>query len=383
MSSTFLTQEPKALTLDTRPKPDVAAYYSGDTTDVPVLEQGMIVLKGAKVNRPANKGAYFGIPFNAIENGGNGVRLRCCVTPTKQRLRFFCESTSACTNPGKPVMSILLKPRQTDQRAYKYDYEIPAAAYKVAGCVESCCQLLYALRDEFNYQYDHLGVASVVQIGSDYALDIETKYAGDVFDVRAYSGLKPPVLVVPGNDGGYYSNILAPWFGGTDVPVECGQSVECLRAAELFVDKKFASGHIGAATSNLSASTDTFTMTSQTVTILFANNDNATAARTALINILDASNDQYRDKLISSTCEDRMLYPYTIVKTDAGTSSAYDAAKTAYSAAVQLLRYGYKDGKSTYVIYTASATAPTAVGSDVVSVGTPVPADNVFTSPCS
>lgn len=380
-SSIFPTAEPAVQNVSCRPTPDVAVYYDGSNTDAPTLVAGNIVFGGTsvKTNRPADGigatgyGTEFKVPFSSILHGGAGVKLRCAQNATQERIRFTATA-------GVGNIYLRLKPLFSCEQPYEYDEEIPIMVYYRPGVVDSVCQKLNRLANLFNIQYAHLGTASVVQVSSVYYIDFVTKNVGERFQVLVSQGLTGPSHITPGYKGAYTTDLIAEWFGARNVATI--PNAPSLQGAELYIRKQIPGFTLGAATSNPNQDAHGLVTIPQTVTVLFANNTNGTNARAALIALLNTDSNQYTDRIVVNECEDKLLYDYTIVRTDAGDVAAFNQIKTDYPAVVGEFRAQYNGTQSTYGITTASTTKPTAVGSDVTTVGSPVIVNATFTFPC-
>ena len=393
-SSVFLTQEPRRRTVDCSPSPDVAIYYDGVTTAVPVLEAGNIVFRGAKTSHPAggvaDAGAIdaFSVPFATILAGGAGARVRGCVTATKQKYRLFCQAAGgACARVDAPI-GLQLAPVETCEDTYVYNDERPLMVFADPACVVTCCEALNQLAREFNIEYAHLGTAAVVQIGAEYALEIETLKEGQRFRFITVNGLTAPQLVVPGRKPTYTNKAIKGWFGPEAVSAECDTTPEaCIPVVEIFHEKQYDGSPVGALTSNMGQTNFTKETVTRSISCLFASNTNGNAAKAALITILNGGGNAYLDKLVTEEVFDKNLYPYTLIRTDAGTLAAYNTVKTQYTAAL-MVATAARDavaGKTYYTFYTNSATAPAIIAEsgDVIKVGVANIPNIPFANPCA
>lgn len=353
---------------DTRPQPDVAVYYDGSTNVVPTIVAGNIVFAGARANRPAmgigglaatGGGVDYKLKFADILTGGAGVKLRCCELATKQKLRF-----GATAGPGD--ISLRLEPIDDAENPYEYTWEIPLFVYYREGEIDTVEQKLNALKAEFDRTYSHFGTARVVEgIGNEKFIEIETKYAGRRFRVETSTNLTGPFVITPGFKGAYQTDMIVEWFGDKALPAQCAEPATCLKAIDLTAEVTFPGGGPGGATSNAAQALKVATKTNQSISVLFANNVNGEAARVALLAILNVDGDPYKDRVLTTECEDKVVYSYTIERTDTATQANILSVKNDYSAQ-DVSRIGRNGGKSIYVVTVNSTTAPTASGTDTV-----------------
>ncbi|RYC70664.1 hypothetical protein [Spirosoma sordidisoli] len=358
--NTIFPAQEAVVTIDCRPTPDVAVFYDGTTTAVPLLDRGNIVFAGAKTNRPSQgigvigSGSDFKTVYANILTGGAGVKLRCANAATQQVLRFG-------TTAGPGDLSLRLKPVFSCENTFEYDEEIPLLLYYRQGVYDTVEQKLTEAAKRFNDLYPHLGSAAVVTDGSEKFLHITTKYAGQRFRVVSQNGFTGPFLVVPGSTGGYTRALIGAWFTDTE-----STATDAIKVVEIFTTVKFPGEVKGSVTSNPNQATQSPHEVYQNIAVCFADNTNGNAALTALKNILKgpASGNLaqgYIAKLVGDECADSPQYTYTLVRQDAGDAAAHAATKTAYPAIIGLWRTSYDGTKSTYTITTASSTAPTAV----------------------
>ncbi len=373
-NSTFLTQEPVVGPLNCRPTPDVALYYDGVAAVVPALSStGTILFTGAVGNRPASgigfngTGTTFALDYADILNGGVGVKLRCIVAATKQKLRITF--TAGLTPLATGNASLQLKVIQHCANPQEYDDEIPIYMYYRAGVVDTVAQKSATFAARFNAQYSHLGTATAT---STY-VDIETLNAGERFWIQWATGIATITMITPGFKGTYEKEFIPDWIPGTTLP-----AVD-VNAIELFTYKKFPNGSAGSATSNRNQATQNFVTVEQTISVSFASNTNGNAALAALKTILlgPASGNlaqPYLTKLVGNVCADYVQYPYTVGTTDLGDAAALATIKTNYSTAIDVKLVSHVgavgvSGASVYAITTPSSSAPAAAGSDTVAVG--------------
>ena len=375
---------------DCRPHADIVVFYDGSTADLPTIEGGTLVFAGGRANVPSQGinltgpgKAPFRMDYNAIHPGGAGVKIRCQTTDTRQRLRFNVTRPQGCNSPETNIVTLELCPLDTCTQAYEYDSELPLNLFRRCSTMETDCQIIEELARQFNQDYAHLGTAySVVEVvggNNVYALDIESKNPGEVFYVRTHEGLSSPRTIIPASKRTYTRQLVQDWFGtspNAGNPIFTGADAS-LNAVELFADFQVGTSFSGVATSNLADDTTTYTPIKSVVTVLFESNTNADAAQAKLRSLLKgpASGNlaaPYLAKLVDDTCADVLLYPYTIVRADAGDDAARQAVISQYPDAKVVYQAGRIAGKSYYEVYTGADTIPaptSAQAGDTVTKG--------------
>jgi len=369
---------------DCRPQADMVVYYDGVSADKPYVEAGTLAFLGGKANVPDQGIGYTGhahdalrIAYGGLFNGGAGVKYRCPTADSRQRLRFTVAGPGSgdCNVPRPALVSLELKPLDTCGKAYQYEDEIPLFLFRKCSSLESDCQILENLARQFNEQYAHLGTAVTVMDGAIYAMDIITSLPGQTFRVMGIEGLSPARQIAPGSKRTFTRSLVQDFFGSTpDRPVIFNGVDANLNAAELFFTQEVEDSLMPGSSSNLSVTPGGFSTIRSSILVLFEDNVNANAALAELKVLMKGGGNKYLAKTVVDDCEDVLLFPYSIMRADAGTLADLTAVQTQYPTVKNIWRAGYVAGNSYYEVLTTTAAtlpAPTvAQAGDVVTEGT-------------
>jgi len=358
--------------------PELAIYYSGATTEVPVLEFGNIVFKGGTSLYPAKTTGigtgdgsatasnFHKLPYQNILNGGSGVKIRSCGTDLKQKVRFMCLTPGACEIDE--TVSVEVRAIADCEHPKWMNWSNPKEAYFELGCIETCTQKLNKLVSLFNSDPDSPVVAS--NVGNIY-LELESKVAGVGFDVVRVQGLTEPDVIVPNFRRTYTAFKMREWFGD-EIFGQCDAD-KCLSAIEIH-EMVYEPVRKFGGTSNPATDPTHFEPVKKTVTVVFDPAiTNSQSAYTALVALLNptAYSAALDKKAASTTASDFAVYGFCVTRTDAGSPANLATAQTDYtnSNTVSVSRSDYQGGKSFYTVVSKVATAPTAVSGDTVAVG--------------
>ena len=353
---------------------DLVAYFSGATNAVPVMELGNIVLRGATMAVfGSGIGASghlltdeFAFDFGAILKGGAGVKVRCCTTPQKKKVRFRVLASDACSiNSGR--IGFQIRPVSNCLRPVLYDDILPVLVM-VDSCVgtdEKKAKAAVAMANQIPYNNT---VATAVQIGTGWYIEVEAKDIYTDFYVTETENVEIPTEVFSYTTGGFFAKNVNSWFR-SNIVGECDAD-KCLPGLQIHFAEYVPFKGMGSFTSNPAQHHDSYVRQLRSVTVLYDSAvSNATTAYTALVALLNNS-DQALKRMSSTTCEDLVPYPFTIVRVDAGDASALTAADGAYAVSGKTsfsrLSYNSTSGKSVYLLKKTNATAltPDANGSN-------------------
>ena len=387
---------------DCRPNADIVAYFSGETTDVPAVEVGNLVLRGS-VSNVVNQGINFNGPgdgplkidWDTIKNGGSGVKLRCATLDLKQRIRFTVQKPQGCGDPISNVVALQLNPLESCNKGYEYDSELPLNLFKRCGGFETDCQITEEIARQFNWEYAHLGrayqtIESVNGVNR-YALDIEALDPAQYFYIEQHEGLSRPRVIVPANKRNYTRALVRDWFGTSPKgPTLLDTDTTLLNVIEIFTMKKVGTTFSGVATSSMETDTTTYTDVPVTITLVFETNVNGNAAFAKVKSLLKGPGSgngaaPYIAKMLDDTCADTVMYPYTIARADDGSPAAFATIKTDYPEVKTSYLARYVGGKSYYEVYTGADTLPvptSAKPGDTVLKGTNLVPDYYSLSSC-
>lgn len=385
-SSIFGNRQPG----DCTAAPQIAILYDGTNGAVlPTIAGGVIIFGGGLTTSPqqgigangfiGNGGAYR-LDYDQLLNGGSGAIVRTSVDSLKKKMRLQC----AVGDCGNKALNVFLK------LAHQPTCEYPRNAYNswvqpidvqfTCECAETCCQKLNKAKDIINSLPDSPVVATVVNIGTDYFLDLEAKVAGLNFIIDGYEGFLTPQPVVPYFKQYYTAKDVRGWFGTPDSAL-LATDTKKLTAIELFALCPVESTNaVGIATSNPLGDPNDFKWVKRHIVVLFDETVTASlnafnALKAILAGPIVAATPglvDYFKKLVVTTTIDFAGYVYTIISTDAGDAAALTTARTNYPTGVIALdRMYYVGGKSYYAFRSTSATLPTPVGGDVTKVGLP------------
>ncbi|CCH01255.1 hypothetical protein FAES_3246 [Fibrella aestuarina BUZ 2] len=358
ISSVFPAYEPILRTPDCQPEFDQVVYYSGATNVTPLEENGLLRFKGALSNVPDNDGPELGVPLIDILPGGKGVGLRCCNAATKQKVRY-----AVIAPQTQPVM-LHLRPVSTCVAPKELDEETPIFVGYDEGRIETAAQKAADAARQFNLYYGLYGNATAVTENGTSYVEIEVLKPGDFFHMKGTDGLSAASIVVPGKNVGLTPALIASLFPGEAVPAGT-----CLRAIELDYMEYQAAELLGQMTSSFGQTTQRMVPIQRRCVALFADNANATAAHDAAVTILKAQKHLFTTGA-TPTCQDFLVYPFSVDRADGGDAAAMATAKTDYSA-VTIQRVAYRNGRSLYTVTrTASAKPAVVTAGDVIGTGT-------------
>ena len=358
--------------------PNVAVYYPGTTTDVPLLQAGNINFvggiswdsgRGIGHNGPSAPGV-FSIPFDKILKGGSGVKLRTCIASTKKKVRMkCCEPT--CGEGGERTSVEIQQFSTCEFPVLTEDLWLqPYDVYFSCGCAQTCCQRLTKLAGLINADPKAPVVASVANVGEEWFFYLEAKVAGVNFKVQSWEGLTEPDEIVP-NYTQEFTAAKTKGFFPTEVLGACDAD-KCLSACEFWFYDDIpddSHGSIGMTSNYLSAPSSFTTILRHAIVFFDPNVVNSAAALTAL-NVITAGTSEYNKIRTSSASADFVLYKFCISRVDDGGGTALTTTRANYTTQViSLNRTKYDGTKSFYTLSTTSATPPTPNGSDVVVAG--------------
>ncbi|MGG7664070.1 hypothetical protein [Dyadobacter sp. BHUBP1] len=355
--------------------PELAIFYPGTSSQVPVIELGNLVFKGGvSVWAAKAKGiGYDGyatddnwhkVPFHDILTGGSGVKIRGCGQNLKKKVRLKCCAPN-CTEIGERT-AIEVRAIASCEYPMWNNWVSPKEVFFQCGCVETCCQRLHKLADEFNSDPDSPVTATV--IGWEF-IELESKVEGVDFTVLSWEGLTEPDVIVPNFRVGYTAYTIKDWFG-QEIVGPCEPDM-CMYVVEIFhYSKRPWREHAG--TSNPVTDPSNYKIVLETTTVVFQPyNENSMDAYYALLELLE-SQDVLHVKIIDTAMGDYPTYPYCLLRDDAGDEAALQTAQTDYLGAVNLIsltRSFYENGRSFYSVTSKSGNPPAQVGNDVVNPG--------------
>jgi len=366
--------------------PDYAVYYDGGTASVPIFEAGVLKFpgglsfdsgKGIGVNGLSING-LFSINRHDILPGGAGTKIRCCVASVKKKIRAkccepTCENNSERISVEMQVESTCENPTPSDEQWVE-----PVDVYFACGCIETCCQKLNKVAKLINLNPNSPAVATVVNVGTIWYLDLEAKIAGHDFRLVSSEGLTPFEVIVPNFKQTINAKSVNNWFP-TPVIGACDAD-KCLKAVEIwFWEDRPYDEAVGAITSNPLTGSTHFRRVLSHLVVLFdpAVSQSGTTAYNALTTILTGTT-EYNKVLLSTTCDDFVAYRFCITRLDAGNDAALTTVRADYtSQVISLTRTFYSAGRSYYTLTTKNSTPPTPV-----STGDPAVADIVNPGPC-
>lgn len=353
--------------------------YDGTSTTVPTLEHGVIIFGGGKttdigrgigVNGPADATQPFKLDYHSILNGGSGTRILNSLDPLKRKVRLTCKNL-LCGQKGERLSLQLGAIESCEFPLTVWNRWLePIDVNFECNCLETCCQRLARVAKLINERPDYPVVATTINIGDVYYLDIESKFAGLDFRVYGKEGFAEPKDIVPFSKQYNTGYEISAWFNQS-VPLANANPTKKFTVVEIFYDAKVPTTNaLGTATSNEQGDIYTFHYMPEIMRVVF---DEATTqsntAFTALKTILTGSS-AYNRKLGLTTAVYNNVYRYMIVRTDAGDAAALTTTRGNYTGGyVQLDRSAYQGGKSYYTFLSTTSTAPTANGSDVVTLG--------------
>ncbi len=352
-------------------KLDLVAYFSGATNAVPVIELGNLVFRGATVPYSAlgigadgrSTNSEFRIPFNSILTGGAGVKKRTCTTPGKKRMRMRVLDSDACSiNSG--LIALRIEPVSTCLRPHLHDHILPVVL-AIDNCVGTAEKKAKAAVAALNRVPYNPTVATAVQIGAGWYIEIEAVDEQTNFRICSYENVEDPTIVVPYTKGGFFAKYVTSAFPAGIVG-DCDAD-KCLPGLQIFFYQKIATDD-NAATSNPGQSTESYKEQLRSITCLYDSAvTNATNAYTALENLLNNS-DPLLDRMANTNSEDLVEYAFTIVRVDAGDAGALSTANGVYAVSGKTTfdRVAYINGKSVYILKKTNTTAitPDANGSN-------------------
>lgn len=355
-----------------------AIFFSGANTDVPVLELGNVVFKGGTslskakgigVEGFATDNNFYKIPFDTILKGGSGIKIRQCGTSLAKRVRMKCCDTSTIGFDDLERMAIEVRAISNCENPRWFPWVSPKEAYFECGTMQSCCQKLNRIAEEFNTDSDSPVTAEVSNNADGWFIDLISKIPGLDFHVIAQEGLTDPDVIVPNFERGFTAKTMVDWFGaGQIIP---GSADKCMTVIEVFnyLKKPYRGG---AGTSNPLTDPSQFReVLNHTMLVFDDTNTNSLAAKNAFITLANGTS-QYNDILAGSTAADFPTYHYCIERTDAGDAAALDAVRAEANYTPNVIKIGrslYKNGKSYYDFHSLSGTAPTADTGDTVRAG--------------
>lgn len=359
---------------------DQVLHFTGATNAVPVIEQGNIVFKGGTTAIfPEGIGAegrlltdVFSIDFNAILKGGAGVKVRCCTTPEKKKVRFRVLASDVCSiNSG--LIGFTIKPISTCERPFEYEQILPVIV-AVDSCVGTDEKKAKAAVAQANLIPYNPTVATAVQIGTGWYIEIEAKDNKTNFKVENTENVEAPTEVFPYTTGGFFAKNMNSWFK-SNIVGECDAD-KCLPGLQIWYETHIPYVGNGSFTSNPAQGHNAYIRQIRCLTVTYDSAvANATTAYTALVALLN-NGDQLLKRMASTTCEDLTNYPFTIVRVDAGDAGALSTADGVYavSGKTSFTRVGYANGKSVYLLKKTNTTVitPDANGSnadDIVYYG--------------
>ncbi|MCE7039243.1 hypothetical protein [Dyadobacter sp. CY312] len=365
--------------------PNIAVYYDGSSPLVPVLRAGVLSFEGGQsfdsgkgigYNGPSTLGVW-SLDIDSILKGGAGTKIRCCNPSLKKKVRFKCCEPN-CGENGERVYIELYNESSCEFPMNEEDRWVePFEVYFQCGCVETCCQKLRKLAALINKNKNSPAVATVVNVGTDWFLELESKIAGKDFRIVGFEGLTPPDVIVPNYQQSFTAKSTKDWFP-KEILGACDPN-KCLAGLEMwFWDKRPFDEGVGSVTSNPTSEIYPFKLVLTHAIILF---DPAIAASntafTRLKNILTGTT-EYNKVLVSTDCDDFPIYKYCIIRTDAGDEAALEAVRADYTEQIiSISRVIHADGKSYYTLTSKSAILP--VAPEVVE---PAVADVVNTGAC-
>lgn len=360
-----------------------ATIYDGTSTEVPTVENGVLVLKGGistevtqgiGVDGPSTAGNPFRVEYNKLLSGGSGSRVRTSLDSLKPTKRLECK-TLECGERDTDLYIEIIPIANCKNPTTDWQWAEPILVTFECGCRETCCQRLKKAAQEINMRSENGGyypvTATVVNVGTKYFLDITAKDFNQDFRFGALQGFNPPKTIVPYNAQQLTADDVAFWFPYKTIPLLAANPTKKMTVVELYYREEYPTTNaVGGATSNPLGDIYELSTRPEVHMVVF---DAATAqsqtALTALITALTGTN-AYNRKLGTSTSVDIVAYPYLVVRTDGGDAAALTDARTDYTAnIVRLDRKAYDGTKSYYALYTTSATPPTPDGSDVVTQG--------------
>lgn len=363
--------------------PNIAVYYDGTSPLVPVIKAGVLSFegglsfdsgKGIGFNGPSTLGTW-SLDYDSIAKGGTGTKLRCCNPSQKKKVRFKCCEPN-CGENGERIAIELYHESSCEFPMNEEDRWVePFDVYFQCGCVETCCQKLRKLAALINKNSNSPAVATVLNIGTEWFLELDSKIAGKDFRVFSYEGLSAPVTVVDNYLQTFNALSVKNWFP-KEVLDACSQD-KCLSGLEMwFWDKRPFDEGVGTVTSNPTSEIYPFKLVMTHAIILF---DPAVAqsvtAMEELLDILEGDS-AYNNVLVSRDCDDFPVYRFCVTREDLGDEAALEEVRTDYdSEIISLTRKLYADGKSYYTIVTKDPVAPTPpvvvapAVADVVSPG--------------
>lgn len=344
-----------------------AVFYSGATADVPVVQAGNLVFKGAisdvkargiGFDGPALNNNWPKLPLFDVLTGGAGVKIRACNPSRKKKMRFKCCSTSQC-NDSTERTAIEVRAISNCEFPKWQTWVGPKEVYFQCGCTESCCQKLRKLESQFNMDADSPVTATVVNIGTDWFIELESKVAGLDFHVLAVENLTEGDIIVPNFQQGFTAKSMKGWFGA-DIVGPCDPD-KCMTVVEVFFwDRVVDRGFSG--TTNPATDPSKYDIIKNQFTLVFdKSNANSLAAFNATLTALTGT-DERNKRLVSTEASDFPVFHYCIIRTDAGSLANLETARTGYTTGViSLSRQFYVNGKSYYTLVSTSDTPPTPI----------------------
>jgi hypothetical protein len=352
---------------------------AGGTPILPTIECGVIRLNGAiscngsigvQQDGHLKAGNPFSIVYDKILPGGTGVKIRCCKPPLRKRMRAKC-CVLDCTTE---TQNLFLNIREIDACLTRKvtDWTLPFEVGHICRCMETCCQKLNAIAKIINDHENAPVNAAVVNIGAEYYLDIEARDEKADFEILGTEGFGDWKEIVPFTTQHFDAKSVDAMLC-QNILTECDPN-ECFQAVEVYwmADIPFREAQMMG--SNPTEANEMFHQRIEFALITFqddAGTPGVNLAFNALKTILLGTS-EYDKKLCDTSCPEDHVLGYCIARTDAGDVAALTAVRTAYAAPVFLTldRLKYEGGKSYYTVtYVNPAGAPTAIGTDVVSLG--------------
>ena len=353
--------------------------YDGTSTTVPTLENEVIIFGGGKstdigsgigYNGPSDPTQPFKLDYHSIWSGGSGTRILNSLDPLKRKVRLTCKNL-LCGQSGERLSLQLGKIQTCEFPGTDWDTWLePIDVWFECNCLETCCQRLSKVARMINERPDYPVVATTINVGDVYYLDLESKVAGLDFRIYALEGFAEPKDIVPYSHQYNTGYEIAAWFNQS-IPFLTANPTKKFTVLEIYYDHKVPTTNaLGTATSNEQGDIYVMETIRDIVRVIF---DEATTqsntAFTALKTIL-TGNSAWNRKLGLTTAVYNNVYRYMIVRTDAGDAAALTDVRADYTTGVvQLDRSAKQGGKSYYTFLSTVATPPAADGTDVVTLG--------------
>lgn len=351
-----------------------AIIYDGTSTGVPAIENEVLVFNGGISNEPSQGVGFTGVAGEAFRLIYAHIlpnpRWRGSVDPLTKKIRLSV-AQKQCGESGEHLYLELIPVGTCEFPRTNWEWNEPIEVGFECNCLESPCQRLSKVAREINKRTDYPVIASVTNVGSNYYLDLTARYAGQDFLIASAQGFTAPKTLIPNFKQNFTARDVAFWFPNQSIALLNSNPTKKMTVVELSYERRVPEDpSVGVASSNELTTTSRWSISKETIFLVF---DTATTqsntALTALITVLTGTN-AYNRKYVNNVSADRALYPYLVVRTDAGDAAALTDARTDYATGYVVMdRSHYTGGKSYYTLLTTSGTPPTADGSDVVTQG--------------